>query len=183
MAKTYAQLNAEIEALKAKADSARKREAAGVVARIKQAIAAYGLTAADLGLGSAARRGGLAATNISPAKTAKQKKKGQSQVPVKYRDSAGNRWSGRGSRPRWLVAALAAGQPLEAFAVDGASAQPSPLGKSRRGTKNGTLLESKKKAPAAKYRDGDKSWSGRGPKPGWVKQALAAGKTLDDLRR
>ena len=39
------------------------------------------------------------------------------QAAVKYRDQAGNTWSGRGLKPRWLTAALQAGGRLEDFAV------------------------------------------------------------------
>jgi DNA-binding protein H-NS len=174
MAKTYAQLNAEIEILKAKAGAALKKEAAGVIARIKEAIAFYGLTAADLGLSKSDSR----ARHPSSVKAAKQ---GKSKLPAKYRDQAGNSWTGRGSRPRWLAAAIAAGASLDSFAVNGTSTKAASA-KQRGGPKPGSPAKAKKTAPAATYRDGDKSWSGRGPKPGWLKQALAAGKSLDDLR-
>ena len=39
------------------------------------------------------------------------------KAPVKFRDGDGNSWSGRGTRPRWLAAAIAAGKKLEEFAV------------------------------------------------------------------
>jgi len=38
-------------------------------------------------------------------------------VAAKYRDDQGNQWTGRGLKPRWLTAALAAGRRLEDFAV------------------------------------------------------------------
>ena len=89
MAKTYAQLNAEIEVLKAKADAARKNEAADVITRIKAAIAHYGLTTTDLGLAN-----GTMPTPTQPKSAAKgptaSKTSGQTRVPVKYRDQAGN---------------------------------------------------------------------------------------------
>lgn len=43
-------INAQIAVLQAKADAIRKQEVGEVVAKIKEAIAHYGLTAADLGL-------------------------------------------------------------------------------------------------------------------------------------
>jgi DNA-binding protein H-NS len=171
MAKTYAQLQTEIDVLRAKAEAARKKESAGVVARMKEAIVAYGLSAEDLGFGRSDGAGGLPSKKAAGAKApAKPVTKG-TKVAVKYRDAAGNTWTGRGSKPRWLAAAMAAGQSLESFAVSEASTKtaksnPKPA----------------KRAPAAKYRDGNRAWSGFGPKPGWVKEALAAGKTLDDLR-
>jgi DNA-binding protein H-NS len=47
--KTYTQIQAEIAKLERQANAARKGEVAGVVKRIKEAIAEYGLTAQDLG--------------------------------------------------------------------------------------------------------------------------------------
>lgn len=37
--------------------------------------------------------------------------------PVKYRDEAGNTWTGVGQRPRWLRARILAGASLEDFGV------------------------------------------------------------------
>ena len=56
--KTYASIKAEIAKLEKQAESAKRAEVAGVVARIKEAIAAYALTAHDLGLGNASRKPG-----------------------------------------------------------------------------------------------------------------------------
>jgi DNA-binding protein H-NS len=36
---------------------------------------------------------------------------------IKYRNENGSTWVGRGKRPAWLTAAIAAGKPLEAFAA------------------------------------------------------------------
>ena len=38
-------------------------------------------------------------------------------VPVKYADEKGNKWTGRGRPPRWLVAAEKAGRKRESFFV------------------------------------------------------------------
>lgn len=60
--------------------------------------------------GNGANRPGadtLAASSAAPAK--KRKKK----IPAKFRDGDGNTWTGRGSQPRWLRAALAAGRKLD----------------------------------------------------------------------
>ena len=50
-ATTLAALNAQIAALQAQAHALRQVEVAGIIAKAKDAIAHYGLTAADLGLG------------------------------------------------------------------------------------------------------------------------------------
>ncbi|HEY1230200.1 MAG TPA: H-NS family nucleoid-associated regulatory protein [Ramlibacter sp.] len=51
MKKTYSQMLEEIEQLKRQAEEVRRREVEEVIARIKVAIAFYGLTAEDLGFG------------------------------------------------------------------------------------------------------------------------------------
>lgn len=40
------------------------------------------------------------------------------KVPPKYRSSSGETWSGRGARPRWLMAALKGGGKLDNFLID-----------------------------------------------------------------
>lgn len=101
MAKTLSQIQAEIRKLQAQAESIRKREAALVIVKIKEAIAHYGLSASDLGLAGKARR------TMAPARTAGTKR---SKSPVKFRDANGNSWTGHGRRPRWFVEALASGK-------------------------------------------------------------------------
>jgi DNA-binding protein H-NS len=113
MTKTYKQILKQIEGLKAEAEKARRQEIEGVVSRIRDAIGAYGLTAADLGL-ERRKPGPKPGTRRvgRPRKTT-----AGSKVAPKYRDSEGNTWAGRGKRPVWLRDALAAGRKLEDFAV------------------------------------------------------------------
>jgi len=40
------------------------------------------------------------------------------KVPPKYRGRSGETWAGRGSRPRWLVAAIKGGKKLDDFLID-----------------------------------------------------------------
>jgi len=111
MTQTYTQIQKQIATLAREAEKLKRKEVDGVVAKIKQAIATYGLTAADLGLGS---------KRVQKARAAKSPKKsgnGKYSRSVKYRDSAGNTWVGRGPRPQWLRDALAAGKQLEDFAA------------------------------------------------------------------
>lgn len=112
MSKTLAQLKKEIATLTREAEKLQRKEVEGVVVRIKEAIEAYGLTAADLGLGGA-RRGPKAATKKVAAKRGRKKAGGD----VKFRDESGNVWGGRGPRPKWLRDALIAGKQLSDFAV------------------------------------------------------------------
>jgi DNA-binding protein H-NS len=105
MAKTYADIQKEIESLQKAAESLRQKEVAGVIERIKAAIATYQLTARDLGLGARA-----VAPTPGPAKARRAAKTARGAA---FRDDAGNTWSGRGRRPRWINAALAAGKSLD----------------------------------------------------------------------
>lgn len=90
---------AELERKIAEAQRAAKADA---IAKIKSLMAEYGLSVADL-----SGRG---------ASTAKAE--GGKKVAAKYRDPAsGQTWSGRGLKPKWLQAALAAGKSLNDFAL------------------------------------------------------------------
>lgn len=106
MAKSLAQIQAAIKKLKQEAATVRQREVSGVVARIKEAIAHYGLTAKDLGL----------STRSSPAGNGKTSRKAATRMRrsgtgvVKYRDEAGNTWTGHGRRPKWFTNALSSGR-------------------------------------------------------------------------
>ena len=102
MTRTLAQINKAIAALQREAESVRSKEVAGVVARIQEAIAFYGLKPADL-FGETGRGVRAAAAAKKPARARKP------AGPAKYRDPAtGRTWTGHGKRPRWYVEALAA---------------------------------------------------------------------------
>ena len=110
-----------------------------------------------------------------------------SGVTPKYRDAAGNAWSGRGPRPRWVKAAMAAGKSLDDLRADGAAqaddapdtSKPATAVRRKKAKKAGVKGAVKS---VAQYADGTNSWSGRGPRPRWLKAAIADGKTLDELR-
>ncbi|MDP9993836.1 H-NS family nucleoid-associated regulatory protein [Variovorax boronicumulans] len=156
--KSYAQIQRQIEALQREADGLRAQEVAGVVARIKEAIAHYGLTAEQLGYGPTPRR-------------VKAQKVGRAGVPA-YSDGLGNVWGGRGPRPLWLKAAIAGNKTLEEFASTVSSL---PVKKVK-------IKISKRRSPSKVYRDqAGNTWSGRGPRPKWLKEALEAGQTLAQL--
>jgi DNA-binding protein H-NS len=113
MAKTFLQVQKQIEELQREAEQLRKKEADGVRSRIKEAIAAYGFTAADLGFGKAPR--GSAAIQKDAAKKTRNPKKvvvAATGAP-KFKDDQGNVWSGRGPRPAWFKAALEAGKSAD----------------------------------------------------------------------
>ena len=39
------------------------------------------------------------------------------KIPPKYRSRSGETWTGRGTKPRWLVAALKRGKKLDSFLI------------------------------------------------------------------
>lgn len=115
MAKTYLQVQKQIDELTKEADLLRKKEAKGVLERIKEAIAIYGFTAEELGVSNKT----VGAKSVKPAagkRSAKVKTK-TANTAAKFKDDQGNVWSGRGPRPAWFKAALEAGkQPDELLA-------------------------------------------------------------------
>jgi DNA-binding protein H-NS len=113
LAKSYSQLQAQIQKLQAEAEAIKAQELDGVIARIRTAIEHYGITPDQL-FGRAKRtKATRAAAKKAPAR--KSAAKGR-PVAIKYRDGE-NTWTGRGNKPRWLVARLAEGKQLTEFAV------------------------------------------------------------------
>ena len=112
-APTLASLNAQITALQRQAEALRAKEVAEVIARIREAVDHYGLTAADLGLRKASSKPAQAARS-APAKKARAKS-GSKKSPrsIKFADGQGNVWSGIGKRPNWFKDALASGKKPE----------------------------------------------------------------------
>lgn len=114
MARSYADVMKQIESLSQEAERLKRKEVEGVISRIKEAIAAYGLTAGDLGLNQAAGQ----QRRRAPASKGKPKaSKARVNTVARFRDEAGNTWVGRGPRPHWLREALASGKRLEDFVV------------------------------------------------------------------
>lgn len=138
MAKTVDQIRAQISKLQAQEHALLQKEISGVVAKIKVAVEHYGLTPEHIFGSSVAGKPAARAAAESRnaigrgAKISRLKGNGVSvdrattkrvsaakgtKVAAKYKDDAGNVWSGRGSQPRWLRAALEAGKKLEDFTV------------------------------------------------------------------
>ena len=167
MAQSYAQLRDQIAKLEREAESARKAEIADVIGRIKEAIAAYGLTAQDLFSGKRGAAKGVA--------------KSEGKTSAKYGDGAGNVWGGRGPRPQWLRDALAAGKSLEDFAMGRSAAAPKAAKGSAKGKR--PAKRAGKRAAGTQYSDGaGNQWGGRGPRPRWLREAIEGGKSLEDFK-
>ncbi len=116
MARTLAEIQKQIDKLQALAQRVKDKDKAGVVARIRDAIEHYGISAEDLFGASAAPK----ARKTRRAKGgAKGSAKPKNKSPIRYRDDKGNGWTGHGQRPRWFKEAIASGitrEELEAKA-------------------------------------------------------------------
>jgi DNA-binding protein H-NS len=160
MSETYAQIRKQIDELQRRAEKVRQQEIQGVVSRIKVAIEHYGLTAAQLGFG------------FGTGKSRNEKRKSATTAGAKYSDGMGHSWSGRGPRPKWLREALEAGKPLQDF-----TAQESP-----RNRKAAAAPAPVRRKSTRLYRDGNgNSWTGMGPRPRWLREALESGRRLEDF--
>jgi len=157
--KTYSAIKAEIAKLEKQAEALRKTEVAGIVSKIKAAIAAYALTAADLGLGRSPAKAAL------PSKAKSSKKTTTTTGVPKYRDpKTGKTWTGRGKPPAWIAGArnrvpyLIDGQA--ANNADGAPASSRPRAPERR-----VSLHRPRERPSAHRRKGPASAARRDPPP------------------
>ena len=114
MARTLAVIQQQIEKLQKEAEVVKAKEVAGVIQRIKLAIASYGLKPNDL-FATKGRPPGRPKKVVTP-KVRKAKKKAASAI--KFQDEAsGKTWSGHGKRPNWYIQAIASGKTPEDLAV------------------------------------------------------------------
>lgn len=121
MTKSLARIEAQIARLEKQREALRAREVAGVVARIREAIDHYGLTARDLGFGGSngtGRRVKSASTQKKAvARTAGRKRVRPTVGKIRFRDEHGNSWTGHGKRPNWFKDAIASGKKPEDLAA------------------------------------------------------------------
>ena len=88
MTQSYKELLQQREVLERAIVEARQNEISSAVAKVRELVAEYGLTAQDIFPGRGVKTGA--------AKTA-------SKVAAKYRDPAtGQTWTGRGKAPKWI---------------------------------------------------------------------------------
>lgn len=106
MAADLKELLAQKEALERQIEDTKRRQRDEAIAQIRELMAQYGLSPADIGARTAAKAA-RKAPSAPPAK-----------VAAKYRNAeTGETWSGRGLQPRWLKAALAQGRKLDDFKI------------------------------------------------------------------
>jgi len=117
--KNLKQLLAQINKLQSQADALKNKERAGVIARIQEAIAHYGLTSEELFSKPARKMRAAPAKRGRPSKAASRPAAKGKRRPgqPKYHDGNGRTWTGQGKRPNWFVAALAEGKTADSMLI------------------------------------------------------------------
>ena len=103
---TVAELIAQRAELDKMIADVQREERSSAIAQAKALMSQYNLTVADLGSKS----------TTSSSRSSGPRAGGK--VAAKYRDpETGREWTGRGLKPKWVVAALASGKSLADLAV------------------------------------------------------------------
>lgn len=110
---TYLELKAQADALYKQAEELRDKERTQTIADIREKIAAFGLSAKELGLES----GGRASSGASKSSAAGAPAKTRKPVAIKYRGPNGETWTGRGQKPVWLAELIKQGRKVEEFLI------------------------------------------------------------------
>lgn len=102
----------QISSLQKEADELRRVERAQVIKSIRQQIRDFQLTSEDLGLAKVVK---LKRSKPQNKRKEPVTKKPRKPAPVKYSNSKGDTWTGRGKMPKWLTAELDQGHQLDSF--------------------------------------------------------------------
>lgn len=119
----YAEIRARITDLQKQADDIYAAEKKAAIADIKDKIKTYDITVAELGLvkrerAAAATKAPKAAAGTKKAATKAKAKPKTKASAVQYQGPNGETWGGgRGKRPNWVNAILAAGGDIEDYRV------------------------------------------------------------------
>ena len=153
---TYKAVMAQIHKLQQKAEQLRRTEIKGVVDRIREGMAHYGLTAEDLRLPGKSVGGKSAGPKAAKKRAKTGNKRAAKPGAPKFRDPAsGKTWTGRGKPPAWIVSATSRDAfliaPNEAASVATATANLAAKGRSKpKASKTSSPKTARKATPAAK---------------------------------
>lgn len=152
MAKSYEQIQKQIAALQKEAESIRSKQVQSAIREIKEAIATYGLSAEDLGFTSTSKGRKRASSTVSKEPSADTPAKKVTRTAKKAAKKAA-----KTAAPKKATAKKASRQAA-ASKQDATAAQP-------------------------KFSDGNGNvWSGRGPRPKWLKDFIAQGRTVEEFK-
>jgi DNA-binding protein H-NS len=115
----YIEILAEIKDLERQAVKIRKEELSSVIKSIRRQILEYGITANDLGFKQVPEKSRMMKVKRGSKGAAAVGSKGGStkRVPPKFQDAHGNRWTGRGKKPTWIIQALESGVSLDSLRI------------------------------------------------------------------
>ena len=134
MATSFKELQDNIAKMQAQAKVARRREVKTEIAKVKDIIKTYGLTAADLGLTAAVKTAAKKKPNIPKA--------------AKYRNPAtGATWTGHGKPPNWIKQSQ---QPRESFLIAAGNSSAGAQATAGPAVQQESQAPAKKAAPAKK---------------------------------
>jgi DNA-binding protein H-NS len=104
---TLSSIRKQISALEKKAEELVKKESAQAIAKARELIERYGLTAENLGLsGDGKKAGKTAGTRVKRGPAKKSAKNAKTIGIPMYRDpETGKTWTGRGKPPAWIAGA------------------------------------------------------------------------------
>lgn len=146
MATTLASIRKQIADLEKRAEALIKEEAHGAIAKVRELIERYGLSAEDLGFGGGPKAAGKAGRRAAAKPGRKKKAAGKKTVGAPmYRDpESGKTWTGRGKPPAWIAGA----KHRDAFLIGAPEAAPAeaPAKPARKGS--GRKAAAKAVAPA-----------------------------------
>ena len=108
-------LRQQIAELEKQAADLQKKNRPAVVADLREQMAAYGITAEELGRPAA--RVQKPRQSLAKAASSPKVKKPAAPSPAKYRGAEGQMWSGRGIAPKWLNELLMGGKTRENFLI------------------------------------------------------------------
>jgi DNA-binding protein H-NS len=165
MATTLEAIQAKMDKLKTQADALIAKQSSGVIEKIRELMAKYGLTTADIDAHSDGKR--------RAAKAVVKTMSRGSAAAVKYRDpKSGATWSGHGRAPSWIAAA----KNRDKFLVDGSTATTKPASVSK-AKAAGNYVRGPQPAMYQDPKSGA-TWSGRGRAPAWIAETKDRSKFL-----
>jgi DNA-binding protein H-NS len=167
---TLEQIQNRVKKLQSQADALIAKRAQSAVQQIRELMAKYGITIADLERNKTGRREGKTAVDHKATVTTSG---GKAPGIARYVDpKTGATWTGRGRAPTWIAGAKDRTKFLITGAVDVVLPDPkkSIARKSSAASSVAAHTGQPKGKQPAKYidRKTGATWSGRGPAPAWL---------------
>lgn len=183
---TIERIQAKLALVQAHAQKLIAQKAQLAVDTIRAMMLEHGLTTEDIETKAKEKRDAAALKLATKPGSGTRKvlsgAKKKSALPAKYLDpKTGKTWSGRGPTPAWLASTRSKNK----FLIDAASASVEPAAETPAKATRKTASAKKghpKGVKPVKYLDPKtgKTWSGRGPTPGWLASVRNKDKFLVD---